>query len=117
MSSAPCRAIAAATIASGTPSSVTLPGSAKARPPAADERFGQCSRVRAWMQSASEQPRGHMGQGYRSVQGKPELCHSFISRRVLRRFACGGHCGGACVGSRLVEVVDQDRGAVLAEQA
>ena len=69
------------------------------------------------MQSASEQPRGHWGQGDRSVQGKPEWCHGFIFRRVLRRFACGRHCGGARVGSRLVEVVDQDRGAVLAEQA
>ena len=69
------------------------------------------------MQSASEQPRGHRGQGCRSVQGKPEWSHGFIFRRVLRRFACGRHCGGARVGSRLVEVVDQDRGAVLAEQA
>ena len=117
MSSAPCRAIAAATIASGAPSSVTLPGSAKARPPAADKRLGQCSRERAWMQSASEQPRGHRGQGCRSVQGKPEWSHGFIFRRVLRRFACGRHCGSARVGGRLVEVVDQDRGAVLAEQA
>ena len=57
------------------------------------------------------------GQGDRSVQATPECCHSFFSLRGLRRFACGRHCGGARVGCGLVEVVDQDRGAVLAEQA